>query len=479
MSKEDSIQEAIRLVQECNYSRRKAASSTGVSPNTLKRRLNGSIPREKYLERTKKITASEELVLENMIIALIQQNEHVKASTLRLLVALYVRNKSAPLKISPEETLEDEDLELIPKGWCTRFIKRSHNLVVNQGQIEIKDENKVPALPEPLPAFAMLLKPSSNANETVAETQKHIVDSASTTIQGLRMAFDATAKKALSAANSPEQVKQYIEELSAHFQEVSTLASVLNVTSHISPAAMHSDNSSGRKSRTKSTSGRAVKVNRQYTPEYLSPESPVSPARFASNASSAAAAGAAAAAAATDAASTTSAPKRTASVLESSSTDDDDNNYQYASSKRAKPESLWTEPASVANLIPSPASTDVSWPMTSTTSNTMPVVTPTTFESLFMTPATSGISPQVTLFTSADMKPITSGAPVMTPKPLFEEDYAFPTFSSADYFSALTSTTGAPMVPSTTGPYDTNMPITNGLTDLVDMPIIADPMMTL
>ena len=134
--KEEKIQEAIRLVQECNYSRRKAASSTGISPNTLKRRLNGSIPREEYLEKTKKITASEELILENMIISLIQQGEHIKASTLRLLVAIYIRNKTIPTNFNTQ----DIELESIPKGWCSRFMKRSKNLIVNQGAVEIANE---------------------------------------------------------------------------------------------------------------------------------------------------------------------------------------------------------------------------------------------------------------------------------------------------------------------------------------------------
>lgn len=234
-TKELKIQEAIRLVQECNYSRRKAASSTGISPNTLKRRLNGSIPREEYLERTKKITASEELILENMIIALIQHGEHIKASALRALVALYIQNKSAPTKLDNEST---NDVEMIPKGWCTRFMKRSKKLVINQGYITIKD--KTPAPPQEQlnqPAFAIFMKPAASGNESVAETQAEIVKNASTLIEGFRKDFEYSARGALGSlnnGNSAAELESQIEQLKTIFNDVTTLASVLNLTSHVS-----------------------------------------------------------------------------------------------------------------------------------------------------------------------------------------------------------------------------------------------------
>lgn len=229
LSKEENIQEAIRLVQECNYSRRKAAGSTGISPNTLKRRLNGSIPREEYLERTKKITASEELILENMIIALIQQGEHVKASALRVLVALYIKNKTAPTKSS---SASDSDLELIPKGWCARFMKRSKNLVVNQGLIEIKDKQSVQDQQNPPVAFEMFLKPPQSDTESLAETQKQIVSNSSTLIQGFRMDFDRIYHTCTNASDKADLLDS-IHSMATIFHSVSTLASVLNLTSHV------------------------------------------------------------------------------------------------------------------------------------------------------------------------------------------------------------------------------------------------------
>lgn len=237
-SKEQNIQEAIRLVQECNYSRRKAASSTRISPNTLKRRLNGSIPREEYLERTKKITASEELILENMIIALIQQGEHIKSSALRSIVALYIQNKNYPSKLDPDLKNNKQDLELIPKGWCTRFMKRSKNLTVSQGLIEIKDKTKVPSNEQPsLPAFASLMKPpTANSNETLADTTKEIASNASTLIEGFRQSFqDAhnACTTSLRETANPDSLLGLVGSLSTIFNDVITLASVLNMTSHV------------------------------------------------------------------------------------------------------------------------------------------------------------------------------------------------------------------------------------------------------
>lgn len=234
MSKEESIQEAIRLVQECNYSRRKAASSTGISPNTLKRRLNGSIPREEYLERTKKITTSEELILENMIIALIQQGEHVKSSSLRLLVALYIKAKMAPINID-ESPADSTELELVPKGWCARFMKRSKNLAVNQGLTEIKDKNKVEdisAIPTP-PAFATLLKPPTDANESLADTQKHIVDNASSLLLGYRLDFEHIKNMSTKKEVDNAQLRNCLDSMSEIFNQVAMLASVLNLTSRV------------------------------------------------------------------------------------------------------------------------------------------------------------------------------------------------------------------------------------------------------
>lgn len=231
-SKEENIQEAIRLVQVCNFSRRKAASSTGISPNTLKRRLNGSIPREEYLERTKKITASEELILENMIIALIQQGDHIKASALRSLVALYIQNKTAPTKL---EDCKNEDIELIPKGWCTRFMKRSKNLTVSQGFIEIKDKQRaLPNQENVLPAFAVFMKPAS-PKESLADTQEEIVNNASTLIEGFRKDFLYSASKCqdLVKQGNGSELKASVAQLQTIFDDVTTLASVLNFTSHV------------------------------------------------------------------------------------------------------------------------------------------------------------------------------------------------------------------------------------------------------
>lgn len=226
--KEEKIQEAIRLVQECNYSRRKAASSTGISPNTLKRRLNGSIPREEYLEKTKKITASEELILENMIISLIQQGEHIKASTLRLLVAIYIRNKTIPTNFNTQ----DIELESIPKGWCSRFMKRSKNLIVNQGAVEIANENSVESPSDPPSAFSMLLSPPKSDSEDLAETQEHIADSATVLIENFRISFE-TLKKSCNTNCDSAFLLDTIESMSTLFKDVSTLATVLNFTSHI------------------------------------------------------------------------------------------------------------------------------------------------------------------------------------------------------------------------------------------------------
>lgn len=243
LSKEDNIQEAIRLVQECNYSRRKAASSTGISPNTLKRRLNGSIPREEYLEKTKKITASEELILENMIISLIQHGEHVKASTLRVLVALYIKNKTAPTEFEPTE---ETGLEVIPKGWCSRFMKRSKNLNVNQGLIEVVDENAVKNSPELPAAFMDLLKPPVSESESLLETQQHIVDNASAIIQGFNMDFDSVTSTC-TVDSEKDQLLSAIGDLTSLFKDVIKLAIVLNLTSQVNLSKFPSEGDSLKK----------------------------------------------------------------------------------------------------------------------------------------------------------------------------------------------------------------------------------------
>lgn len=229
-AKENKIQEAIRLVQECNFSRRKAASTTGISPNTLKRRLNGSIPREEYLEKTKKIMASEELILENMIISLIQQGEHIKASTLRLLVAIYIKNKTAPTNFYTKKEIV---LESIPKGWCSRFMKRSNNLIVNQGIVEIVDENLVESLSELPSAFSVLLSPPESDAESLAETQDHIANSATALIEHFRIEF-ASLKQSCTVENDSTQLLNAIEAMSTLFKDISTLATILNFTSRVS-----------------------------------------------------------------------------------------------------------------------------------------------------------------------------------------------------------------------------------------------------
>lgn len=262
-TKEQKIQEAIRLVQECNYSRRKAASSTGISPNTLKRRLNGSIPREEYLERTKKITASEELILEYMIIALIQQGEHIKASALRSMVALYIQNKTAPTKLDRTSN-NSKSIETIPKGWCTRFMKRSKNLTVNQGFIEIKDKRQAP-IQEPLPpAFAVFMKPAQRM-ETLAETQQEIVNNASMLIEGFRKDFEysaATCQHLINQGSAHHQeLMASVDQLNTIFNDVTTLANVLNLTSHVTQQTSFSSNLLGNGSAASAAPARVTSLS--------------------------------------------------------------------------------------------------------------------------------------------------------------------------------------------------------------------------
>lgn len=203
--KEARLQEAMRLVQEGKYSRRKAAAQTGISPNTLKRRLNGSVSREEYLERTKKISALEEFVLECVLVALVSQGAIIKPAALRAIVALYLNHRNAVPGIVDEniiqqyteegqssnryydtmvqnknlllqiEQLQDEIRKLkkdsstkasptkettsaaleksssgssdkcieefnsIPKGWCSRFLKRSKFLELVNGNVSAED----------------------------------------------------------------------------------------------------------------------------------------------------------------------------------------------------------------------------------------------------------------------------------------------------------------------------------------------------
>lgn len=244
--KEQKIQEAIRLVQDCNFSRRKAASSTGISPNTLKRRLNGSIPREEYLERTKKITASEELILENMIIALIQQNEHIKASSLRSMVALYIQNKSYPTKLDGSKlSTSSADLELIPKGWCTRFMKRSKNLTVSQGYIRIKDSSELDEKKDVPENFKVFMKPSSEDNdESIEDTQREIVANATSLVEGYRIDFQNMIKSCLETAGDNPDLANSLDGLSTIFNHLILLTTVLNFTSQVKQSVIEPETKS-------------------------------------------------------------------------------------------------------------------------------------------------------------------------------------------------------------------------------------------
>lgn len=216
--KEARLQEAMRLVQEGKFSRRKAAAQTGISPNTLKRRLNGSVSRVEYLERTKKISALEEFVLECVLVVLVSQGAVIKPTSLRAVVALYLNhrntvpgivdesivqqytaegpssnryydtmvqnksllqqiqlleeeirklkqenaespnnsttskssstsggsntnavskdNKSTSTTVIPENGIEE--FNSIPKGWCSRFLKRSKFLELSNGNISVE-----------------------------------------------------------------------------------------------------------------------------------------------------------------------------------------------------------------------------------------------------------------------------------------------------------------------------------------------------
>lgn len=452
MSKEENIQEAIRLVQDCNYSRRKAASSTGISPNTLKRRLNGSIPREEYLERTKKITASEELILENMIISLIQQGEHIKASALRLLVALYIKNKTAPTNVG-KNAATAEDLELIPKGWCARFMKRSRNLVVNQGIIEIKDENNASdVLSEPsAPAFANLLKPPTNSEESLADTQKHIVDNASTLIEGFRMDFNSVRLQCTQNETADNgELLNAINAMSTIFNEVSMLASVLNFTSHVSLDQLAKSDDGEKPYNTKTNPAKKNFETDQFTPEYYSPNTPPSPVTPKSPSSCSL--------------------KRSASVY-----DDQQNTAQIKKVCRDKRAMSWTgycdlsftdlpktTVMEVNNNLPLANSPTVTTPFTSMLLNATEIKQekPNYFSQphrhSLSTPGTlddyngifssdNCIAPRVTMFTSSGLTPsIVSSVnlPCSLGNGLSEDDYNL-TFSSADLINSLTSTVGS------------------------------------
>lgn len=271
--KEQKIQEAIRLVQDCNFSRRKAASSTGISPNTLKRRLNGSIPREEYLERTKKITASEELILENMIIALIQQNEHIKASSLRSMVALYIQNKTYPTKLDETKlSTSTADLELIPKGWCTRFMKRSKNLTVSQGYIRVKDSSDLDQ-DKPIPEnFTVFMKPpSDSSDESIEDTQREIVANATSLVEGYRKDFQTLMKSCQTMVSENTKLANSLEGLETIFNHVSLLTTVLNFTSQVKESVIQSD--------TPATSGQNLK-NQHHTTKSISPKSKSRPTKI-------------------------------------------------------------------------------------------------------------------------------------------------------------------------------------------------------
>lgn len=241
--KELNIQEAIRLVQECNYSRRKAASCTGISPNTLKRRLNGSIPRELYLERTKKITAGEEMVLENMIVALIQQNEHIKATSLRAIVALYLQHKSSPTKLE-DSPPSSADLELIPKGWCTRFMKRSKNLSVTNGYVQIKSESQQAESEEkqePLKFFDFM-KPPHGDNESIDETVTEMVRCSNFLTQGYRNDLGALFQKSRKEldSNNVDAVRETLGGMETIFDHLMAMNTVLTFTSQVSENQLRS-----------------------------------------------------------------------------------------------------------------------------------------------------------------------------------------------------------------------------------------------
>lgn len=154
--KEERIQEAMRLVRFEQLSRRKAASQTGISPNTLKRRLNGSVSRQEYIESTKKITAAEELILESMLISMISQGAVFKPYGLRAIVALYISHRDnlpestfkelgipVPKRVGNGENMVNgvpKDIVNIPKGWCARFLQRTRFLDTGDGVLKLKKE---------------------------------------------------------------------------------------------------------------------------------------------------------------------------------------------------------------------------------------------------------------------------------------------------------------------------------------------------
>lgn len=142
--KEARLQEAMRLVQEGKFSRRKAAAQTGISPNTLKRRLNGSVSREEYLERTKKISALEEFVLECVLVALVSQGAVIKPAALRAIVALYLNHRNTVPGIVKETTIAryTPETESLNRYYDTMLQNKNLLLQIEQLEEEVQKLKK-------------------------------------------------------------------------------------------------------------------------------------------------------------------------------------------------------------------------------------------------------------------------------------------------------------------------------------------------
>jgi hypothetical protein len=70
-------------------------------------------------------------------------------------------------------------------------MKRSKYLIVNQGAVEIIDEDSVDSPSDPSSAFSVLLLPPKSGSESLAETQENIVDNATALIENFQINFDA------------------------------------------------------------------------------------------------------------------------------------------------------------------------------------------------------------------------------------------------------------------------------------------------
>lgn len=176
---------------------------THISANTLKRRLQGSMPRDEYIERLRKISSSEELMIECMAAVIIHQGALIKPAGLRTIAALYLsqvgslaivnffdNNKDKKTEYTPASSSDKkpavplkpryplEDLETIRKGWSTRFVKRSRFLQLRNGYLRVKDsfEATVGALDvgrEAIDPYQIVLEPETVLRGNVDESPKY------------------------------------------------------------------------------------------------------------------------------------------------------------------------------------------------------------------------------------------------------------------------------------------------------------------